>query len=135
MITEKEKSILLSALNAYWFDHKMKLTSNTLGDIERKITGEIANESKRLIDEFEQKLNIHVVSGKRPFECPNCHATLQEVEMTNSEILDALKAACVSGGEAQSQSDGFYCADWNRCGAICDEQCPACKKADRAELL
>lgn len=37
--------------------------------------------------------------------------------------------------EAQSQSDGFYCADWNRCGAICEEQCPACKKADRAELL
>jgi hypothetical protein len=32
-------------------------------------------------------------------------------------------------------SDGFYCADWNRCGSICEEQCPACKKADRAELL
>lgn len=40
-----------------------------------------------------------------------------------------------SVGEAQSQSEGFYCADWNRCGAICEEQCPACKKADRAELL
>lgn len=50
-------------------------------------------------------------------------------------VHEALKAACASSGEAQSQSDGFYCADWNRCGAICEEQCPACKKADSAELL
>jgi len=50
-------------------------------------------------------------------------------------VREALKAACANGGEAQSQSDGFYCADWNRCGSICEEQCPACKKADRAELL
>lgn len=42
------------------------------------------------------QLQQHGVSGKRPFECPNCHATLQEVEMTNREILDAL-AACASG--------------------------------------
>jgi hypothetical protein len=24
----------------------------------------------------------------------------------------------------------FYCADWDRCGSICEKQCPACKKAD-----
>lgn len=26
--------------------------------------------------------------------------------------------------------DDFYCADWNRCGAICEEQCNACGKAE-----
>ena len=28
------------------------------------------------------------------------------------------------------QSEQFYCADWNRCGSICEEQCNACNKAE-----
>jgi hypothetical protein len=24
----------------------------------------------------------------------------------------------------------FYCADWDRCGSVCEEQCNACIKAD-----
>ena len=38
---------------------------------------------------------------------------------------------------SRHQENGdFYCADWNRCGSICDEQCPACKKAENApEIL
>lgn len=50
---------------------------------------------KSFNDSIIQALHKPVVSGKRPFECPNCNATLQEVEMTNTEILDALKAAGV----------------------------------------
>jgi hypothetical protein len=28
------------------------------------------------------------------------------------------------------RSEQFYCADWNRCGATCEEQCNKCKKAE-----
>jgi len=28
------------------------------------------------------------------------------------------------------QSEQFYCADWNRCGSLCEEQCNACNKAE-----
>jgi DnaJ-class molecular chaperone len=60
--------------------------------------------------------------------CPVCNGA-------KTLIVPNCQPACDNGWEAQSQSDDFYCADWNRCGAICEEQCPACKKADRAELL
>lgn len=30
----------------------------------------------------------------------------------------------------QYQDDDFYCADWERCGAICEGQCKACEKAE-----
>lgn len=30
--------------------------------------------------------------------------------------------------QPKEKEETFYCADWNRCGATCDEQCPACKK-------
>ena len=48
---------------------------------------------------------------------------------------DGAKGATVGqrsvGTVAESQD--FYCADWNRCGAICEEQCPRCKKAETCE--
>ncbi len=33
-------------------------------------------------------------------------------------------------GLPPKKQDPFYCADWNRCGAVCEEQCQACYKAD-----
>lgn len=64
------------------------------------------------------QLQQHGVSGKRPFECPNCHATLQEVEMTNREILDAL-AACASGAVDTVVERGI------------DKWCDSCGKVTR----
>ena len=31
--------------------------------------------------------------------------------------------------------ENFYCADWNRCGTTCEEQCPSCKKPDRLDEM
>jgi hypothetical protein len=28
------------------------------------------------------------------------------------------------------ETEQFYCADWNRCGTTCEDQCDACKKAN-----
>ena len=41
------------------------------------------------------------------------------------EEYAALRQPLVSG-----QSEQFYCADWNRCGSICEEQCNTCNKAE-----
>lgn len=29
----------------------------------------------------------------------------------------------------------FYCADWDRCGSICEKQCTACKKAENMKEI
>jgi hypothetical protein len=42
---------------------------------------------------IEQKLNIHCVSGKRPYRCANCQAELILYEVINDEI--ALRQAAV----------------------------------------
>lgn len=36
----------------------------------------------------------------------------------------------LSLGAVLEQSELFYCADWNRCGTLCEEQCNACNKAE-----
>lgn len=33
----------------------------------------------------------------------------------------------------EQQEENFYCADWNRCGTSCEEQCAACGKTDNLE--
>ena len=72
-----------------------------------------------------EQLNKPVVSGKRPFQCPNCQATLQEVEMTNRDIIDAL-AACASGAVDTVAARGI-----EMCGSDCcldDGRCEHCQK-------
>lgn len=33
----------------------------------------------------------------------------------------------------EQPEENFYCADWNRCGTTCEEQCAACGKTDNLE--
>lgn len=64
-----------------------------------------------------------------------CAFTEHQQDYIYFAIRQILKSeACASGAmDTVAEGDGFYCADWNRCGAICDEQCPACKKAEMWE--
>lgn len=49
------------------------------------------------------------------------------------ELLEERKDnPCVTESTTK-QEDNFYCADWNRCGSTCEEQCPACKKTNLLE--
>lgn len=64
-------------------------------------------------------LNSMVESGE-------CHTTRTREMMNNAQNgLEQLRQYNVVG-----RSEQFYCADWNRCGSLCEEQCNACNKAE-----
>lgn len=48
-----------------------------------------------------------------------------------NEFMATLSLPTDNTGKEEKQ---FYCADWNRCGAICEEQCNKCERAELSEF-
>ena len=46
------------------------------------------------------------------------------------DIAFSKRKAVKDIADVSGRSEHFYCADWNRCGATCEEQCSKCKKAE-----
>lgn len=107
------------------------------GTVSRSYFHEISQEEVDKLIADKRSVGYVMENYKQPDWCnyPEALSMTMGCSYPARLYVDPSMVACASGGEAQSQSEGFYCADWNRCGAICEEQCPACKKADRAELL
>jgi len=46
---------------------------------------------------------------------------------------DDLRGLRLQWIKEQPEENNFYCADWNRCGTTCEEQCATCGKTDNLE--
>lgn len=46
---------------------------------------------------------------------------------------DDLRGLRLQWIKEQPEENNFYCADWDRCGTTCEEQCAACAKTDNLE--
>ena len=53
----------------------------------------------------------------------NCPANNPEELKYKDTILAHIEAF-------ESEEEKFYCAEWNRTGSICEEQCSGCKRSD-----
>ncbi|MCA6372269.1 MAG: hypothetical protein IM631_12890 [Cytophagales bacterium] len=71
-------------------------------------------------DEQFDRVSVQAESGMHYEAChPEC-----------VKAIEPEKSALPVEDTEPEQDQTFYCADWNRCGSICEQQCPACKKAD-----
>lgn len=56
----------------------------------------------------------------------------EEIKWRIAEItLSIVRVQQLLLANINGRSEQFYCADWNRCGSICEEQCNACNKAEK----
>ncbi len=46
------------------------------------------------------------------------------------DIFNLIKQGLAIEKPSPLPDEKFYCADWDRCGSICEQQCPACEKTN-----
>jgi len=99
--------------------------------MSKKITVTLSDKAEQYLAELMYSLTGKEDKPATQSDCINeSLETLAMFEKLTDNQLANFNQELIEKKSTPAPEYNFYCADWNRCGSICEEQCPACSKAE-----